>query len=99
LHPHELQNWYRGGQSFLLLDVREREEFGRHHLPGAVNLPLSSLNNTMPAIDGTNPIVVYCAKGSRSAKAAAILLLRQPEWQIFDLAGGFENWLKQEARL
>lgn len=58
----------------LLLDVRTGLEYGIAHLPGAVHVPLRKLwfqGRTLP--DPTQPIVVYCASGTRSLLAAFIL--------------------------
>ena len=58
----------------LLLDVRTGLEYGIAHLPGAVHVPLRKLwsqGRTLP--DPEQPIVVYCASGTRSLLAAFIL--------------------------
>jgi len=59
----------RGGD-FTLLDVREEEEFARGHLEGAVNLPLSRIEEAPDEIPQDKTVIVYCAHGGNSLLAA-----------------------------
>jgi rhodanese-related sulfurtransferase len=55
--------------SVLLVDVREPDEFAGGHIPGAVNLPLSSFSpSNVPDADGRT-VVLQCAGGKRSGLA------------------------------
>jgi rhodanese-related sulfurtransferase len=58
-----------------LVDVRSPEQYGRAHLPGALNLPLVSIAEGIDQIDPTRPVVVYCsdARSDLSARAGARL--------------------------
>ena len=50
-----------------LVDVREPHEYEAGHIPGAINLPMSSFD---PAeLPTGKPIVLVCQAGARSAKA------------------------------
>ena len=65
---------YQGLSRAMLIDVREADEFGGGHIPGARNIPLSRLNKVTSAIqDKDMPLYVYCLSGGRSASAAAAL--------------------------
>ncbi|MGH2617649.1 MAG: rhodanese-like domain-containing protein [Thermomicrobiales bacterium] len=45
----------------LLLDVREREGYDAEHLPGAVSLPIKSLDREATAhLDRDRPLITYC---------------------------------------
>src|ERR1017187_1032418 len=58
----------------LLLDVRTQKEFQDGHIPSAHLIPLTDLPRRMTEItDKTQPILVYCGTGTRSAKAARLL--------------------------
>jgi phage shock protein E len=63
----------------VVIDVRTAEEYANEHLPRAINIPVQELPRriaeieTLVAGDRTRPIVVYCAAGSRAAKAKAQL--------------------------
>jgi phage shock protein E len=57
-----------------LFDVREAGEYSRGHLPGAVNLPLTRLDEISQAEpDKDHKIFLYCASGYRSAQAESAL--------------------------
>lgn len=55
----------------VLLDVRETDEFRSGHIPGAVNVPLSRIDDI--DIPKDRPLYVYCLRGTRSRKAVSIL--------------------------
>jgi rhodanese-related sulfurtransferase len=63
----------------IVVDVRTAEEYAEAHLPQAINIPVQELPTRIPEIeklvagDKARPIVVYCAAGSRAAKAKAKL--------------------------
>ncbi|GAA4318341.1 thioredoxin [Flaviaesturariibacter amylovorans] len=77
----------------VVLDVRTPQEFGKGHLPGALN---ANWNDTLfakrvEALDKATPLFVYCLGGSRSAAAAG--KLRQLGYtQVYDLEGGIMKW-------
>ena len=71
----------------ILFDVRQPGEFMQIRIPGAVNIPLSSIHkDSMPPINGLN-IAVHCSSGCRSKKAAKKLKNIFPEVTILNLDG------------
>lgn len=76
----------------LLLDVRSPGEFADGHLPGAVNVPVQVLEESLSSLpaDKAHPIVVYCRSGMRSAKARALLV--QAGFTHVDDLGARSNW-------
>lgn len=73
----------------LLLDVRTEGEFGGGSLPGAKNIPLGSLGSRVAELSKEHAIVVFCASGMRSARAASIL--RAQGFTVHDL-GPLTAW-------
>ena len=61
----------RAASGSILVDVREADEYASGHIPGAVNAPLSTINNTTLPKD--KPLFLYCLRGTRSKRAARIL--------------------------
>lgn len=57
----------------VLIDVREAGEFAAGHVPGAVNLPLSTLNPAAVPKPADKTVVLMCRSGNRSGRAMAAL--------------------------
>ncbi|MDH8678283.1 rhodanese-like domain-containing protein [Fusibacter bizertensis] len=55
------------------IDVRTAGEFNSRKVKGFKNIPLDQLHKRMKEIDADMPVVLMCASGSRSMKAAKIL--------------------------
>lgn len=80
----------------VLIDVRNTGEVALGTVPGARNISLPSLLNTIDQLDPTAPTVVYCAGGYRSAIAAS-LLRSHGFTDVSDLVGGFSAWAAQQS--
>ena len=82
----------------LILDVREPDEYEQGAVPGAVHIPRGHLEAQVEGrlLDKTQPVVVYCAGGVRSAFAARTLQ-ELGYSDVVSMAGGFGKW-KDEGR-
>ncbi|HEY5707142.1 MAG TPA: rhodanese-like domain-containing protein [Terrimicrobiaceae bacterium] len=78
----------------LLLDVRERDEYLRGHIPNAEHLARGTLELEIEkwAPDPETEIVTYCGAGNRSALAAENLQ-RMGYKNVRSLAGGLQAWV------
>ncbi|MBA2536825.1 MAG: molybdopterin-synthase adenylyltransferase MoeB [Actinobacteria bacterium] len=76
-----------------LLDVREQNEWDEGHIPGAVHVPRGFLESKIEIAvpDRSQPVIVYCSGGNRSAFAAKTLEELGYE-DVASLAGGFTDW-------
>lgn len=91
----ELERMLSAGEA-LVIDVREADEFASGHIPGALNMPLSTFQaSKLPAADGRK-LVLNCMGGKRSAMALDKCAMAQNQIDTH-LAGGFAAW--QAARL
>lgn len=82
-----------GKPGVFLLDVRNSDEFASGRLAGAKLVPVAELESRLSELpaDKKTPILVYCAKGGRSARAARLLSEKGYE-SVHDLAGGIAAW-------
>ena len=62
---------YKSTPGAILVDVREADEYTSGHIPGAINVPLSTISQT--AFPKDAPLFLYCLRGTRSKRAAGIL--------------------------
>lgn len=70
---------YKNTENALLIDVREIGEYKDGHIPGSVNIPLSTIENSIngdfPQLKNKEqPLFVYCLSGARSTEAVARLV-------------------------
>lgn len=77
----------------LVLDVREKFEWDRGHVPGAKLVPLGDVERLAGELPKDRPIVVHCALGSRSRKAAATLA--EKGYDVVHIGGGFSEWKRE----
>ncbi|XVX21281.1 ThiF family adenylyltransferase [Actinomycetota bacterium] len=80
-----------GRDDFLLVDVRSPAEHEVVSIPGSVLVPVDEVEGGWEPRDGI-PLIVHCASGVRSARAATALRSRGRE--VTDVAGGIEAWLR-----
>ncbi|HZD69233.1 MAG TPA: adenylyltransferase/sulfurtransferase MoeZ [Actinomycetes bacterium] len=73
LTPKELRELLDEGRPIALIDVREPAEWQINRLPGAKLIPLAELPSRLTELPQTEPVVVYCKSGVRSAEALALL--------------------------
>ena len=72
-----------------LVDVREWEEHEAGNI-GGINLPFSNFDTSYLKLDISRPVVVYCASGRRSRKAA-LILMEGGFGPVFSLKGGING--------
>ena len=80
-------------QDVIILDVREQDEYDSGHIPGAVLLPVGTIDEetaaeVIPEKDST--VLVYCRSGNRS-KTAASALAGLGYTNIYEF-GGINTW-------
>ena len=73
-----------------ILDVREDPEWAAGHVEGSTHVPLSEIVQRVQDVPASDPLVVVCRVGSRSAQVTA--WLRQQGREAVNLAGGLEAW-------
>jgi adenylyltransferase/sulfurtransferase len=88
-----VQSMQARGDDFLLLDVREPDEFTRARIEGSKLIPLGELEDRLAEIRDwkERPVVVHCHHGGRSAKACK-LLGDAGFVRVTSLTGGIEAW-------
>jgi rhodanese-related sulfurtransferase len=78
----------------VVLDVRTPEEFKAGHVPGAVNLDIGDkdFDKKVEKLDKDKTYIVHCARGGRSARAAA--KMKSNFANLYDFSGGMTAWQK-----
>ena len=84
--PTQLKARLDRGDSLVVLDVREVQEYRINRIPGSVLIPLGELPQRVGELDPSREIIAQCKSGIRSAKAAEFL--RQKGFRVKNLKGG-----------
>ena len=73
--PEEAKKIMNSGEEIVILDVREQDEFDQGHIPGAMLIPYTEIENEAEERipDKGKQILVYCRSGRRSKIAADTL--------------------------
>ena len=78
-------------EDYQLIDVRQLQEYGAEHLPGALWIPAEDLPHRLDDLDETKATIVYCAHGLLS-RAAAQVLIKAGFLEVRVLLGGLHAW-------
>ncbi len=73
--PEEAKKIMDSGEENIILDAREQDEFDEGHIPGAILIPYTEIENKAEEMmpDKDKLILVYCRSGRRSKIAAEAL--------------------------
>ena len=90
--PEEAKSIMDSQEGYIILDVREQEEYDQGHIPGAILIPYTQIEEAaadqLPEKDQL--ILVYCRSGRRS-KIAADTLVQMGYTNIKEF-GGIIDW-------
>lgn len=81
----------RADDELQLVDVRQPGETALGTIDGAIEIPLTQLNERLASLDASKKTVVYCAGGYRSSIAAS-RLAAAGFTDVSDLLGGYGAW-------
>jgi len=81
------------GEKFLLVDVREDNEWQAGHIPGAVHMGRGIIERDIEQAvpDHNAAIVLYCGGGFRSALSAENLQ-KMGYTNVISMDGGWRHW-------
>ncbi|WP_445382185.1 ThiF family adenylyltransferase [Robiginitalea sp. IMCC43444] len=81
----------RAANHILLIDVREPREYEVGHHPGAINIPLGKLEESLPDLEKTEQVYLICQSGKRSYQAYRELSPLYPKTVFSWITGGMEE--------
>jgi rhodanese-related sulfurtransferase len=80
----------------LVFDVREKEAFEFRHIPGAISIPLNTLESGVPTdfdYAKTKDIVVYCGGGVTKGPVATNILNKAGFTKAVNVKPGIQGWV------
>ena len=91
----EVKKRMEGGEKFLLVDVREDNEWANGHIPGAVHMGRGvierDIEKSVP--ETSTKMILYCGGGFRSALVADNLQ-KMGYTNVESMDGGWRGWLE-----
>jgi sulfur-carrier protein adenylyltransferase/sulfurtransferase len=89
--PQELKAKIERGDDFVLVDVREPEEYAICRIPGSKLIPRATLPERLHELSTADEVVVHCKSGVRSGMA--VDFLKQAGYRrVKNLVGGILRW-------
>lgn len=86
-----LKGMHDAGRAFVLLDVREREEWDTARIIWAKHVPMGEIPDRVTELPKNANVVVMCHGGVRSDRVARYLR-QQGFTSVANLAGGIDAW-------
>ena len=97
--PAQVAEMRARGDKAVYLDVREPNEWNLGRIPGAVFLPRGNLESKVEdAVPRDAKVIVYCARGNRSALAADTMQQMGYD-DVASMSGGFQQWAMEDREV
>jgi len=78
-------------KKFFVIDARDKDQFAKEHIPGAVNIEWRRALAERSRIPKDKPVLLYCNSGTLSAQAGFALRVAGYE-NVRILQGGYAEW-------
>ena len=93
ISPQKAKEMMDAGQELLILDVREQDEYDNGHIPGAVLMPVGSIDEDTAAevIPEKDSAVLVCCRSGNRSKTASSALAELGYTNIYEF-GGINTW-------
>jgi len=97
--PEQVLDMQARNERVVYLDVREPNEWNLGHIPHAIHLARGNLEGKVEGlIDRNQKVVIYCARGNRSALAA--LTMKQMGYEnVSSMARGIQGWAEIDGEI
>ena len=93
---HAVKKLQGSDEPFLLLDVRQNDEYATAKIGGSVLIPMGELGQRLDELEpySDQRIVVHCHHGGRSMQVTQALRSRGFD-KVQNMAGGIDAWSQQ----
>lgn len=79
---------YIGNNKFVIIDVRNKEDYKKKHIYGAINIEAEDIINSKLSHDKI--IILYCERGANSLMAAS--RLSKAGYKVKSVVGGIQAY-------
>jgi rhodanese-related sulfurtransferase len=95
ISPYGINDLISKKEHLQIIDLRTPELYAKGHVPGAVNVSYENLDAFLPKLNKDVTTVVYCYDLLCNLAAKAALHLAKKGLKVKELAGGWEEYAKQ----
>lgn len=81
---------YTNNSNYVIVDLREKEEYKRSHIVGSINMYYDNIENNTVSLPHNKIIILYCDRGGLSLMAAK--KLSQMGYQVISVVGGIQAY-------
>lgn len=95
---YEIDSWdlkvaLESGENVTVVDARSAEAFVAEHIPGAINIPHRTMNETTTAtVDRASTVVTYCDGIGCNASTKGAFNMAKLGFSVKELIGGLDWW-------
>ena len=79
---------------YLIVDVRDKESYGKGHVPTAVNVPSHDWEKYLNKLPKNKTLILYCYHVVCFAAPKIALNLAKKGYNVMEMVGGFDEWQK-----
>lgn len=95
MDPSDLFHAMENGEAVVVIDTRQSFGFEKERIPGAINIPHRTMNETTTAhLDKSKTYVCYCDGIGCNASTKGALNMTKLGFKVKELIGGLEWWIK-----
>ncbi len=94
LGTDELKELMSEEKKYVLVDARDKSDYKRMHIPGAVSMPVDDVDKLSEGLDKEKDVIVYCSGTMCDASTdAAAILLKKGFKKVSEYKGGIQDWV------
>jgi rhodanese-related sulfurtransferase len=92
---HDLKEMIDKGSEFLIIDIRDADDFDFAHIAGSLNFPKPEFDSRIPEIPRDIPVILVCKYGKKSEALVMTLMEDHGYKNCKSLLGGIWEWSKE----
>ena len=85
------------GKEYLLIDIRDPNEFKNLHIENSVNMPTEDLHSKSKHFPTNIPVIVICEVGKSSLDQIRMLKRNNSHANLINLKGGINEWFIKKS--
>ena len=91
--PEQVRDWLDAGDDLVLVDARDRVQYEREHIPGAINISYVAIRPGAQLPPRDARVVVYCSDADCPISEYAYRSLQSLGFtEVYDMRAGLAGW-------